>query len=62
MALCVLLLVLLCAYLVHYFRLENGVQRWYHLANQLDERLGRPGARYEQARWESRLVANEPDR
>jgi len=27
-------------YLVHYFRLENGVQRWYHLANRIDERLG----------------------
>lgn len=27
-------------YLVHYFHLENGIQRWYHLANRIDERLG----------------------
>lgn len=27
-------------YLIHYFRLENGVQRWYYLANRIDERLG----------------------
>ncbi len=27
-------------YLLHYFRLENGIQRWYHLANRIDERLG----------------------
>jgi hypothetical protein len=37
-ALSALLLVLLAAYLVHYFRLENGVQRWYHLANELTSR------------------------
>jgi hypothetical protein len=42
-----LLLVLLVAYLVHYFRLENGVQRWYHLANRIEERLGRVSAHYE---------------
>jgi cell division protein FtsW (lipid II flippase) len=35
-----LLLVLVSAYLVHYFRLENGVQRWYHLANRLHEKAG----------------------
>ena len=36
-----LLLILVAAYLVHYFRLENGVQRWYHLANRIDAKLGR---------------------
>jgi cell division protein FtsW (lipid II flippase) len=44
-----LLLILVAAYLVHYFRLENGVQRWYHLANRLSERAGRLGASYEGA-------------
>jgi hypothetical protein len=24
---------------VHYFRLENGVQRWYAIARELDERI-----------------------
>jgi hypothetical protein len=33
-----LLLVLLVPYLVHYYRLENGVQRWYGLANEIDAR------------------------
>jgi len=42
-----LLLVLVSAYLVHYFRLENGVQRWYHLANRLDEKRGLVHAKYE---------------
>lgn len=42
-----LLLVLVSAYVVHYFRLENGVQRWYHLANQLDEKRGVVHARYD---------------
>jgi len=42
-----LLLILVAAYLVHYFRLENGVQRWYHLANRIDARLGRVTADYE---------------
>jgi hypothetical protein len=46
-ALAALLLGLVSAYLVHYFRLENGVQRWYHLANQLDEKRGVVHARYE---------------
>ncbi len=35
-----LVLALLIPYLVHYFRLENGVQRWYHLANELELRAG----------------------
>jgi hypothetical protein len=42
-ALAALLLALTAAYLLHYFRLENGVQRLYALSQQLDERLaGRP--------------------
>lgn len=45
-ALASLLLVLVSAYVVHYFRLENGVQRWYHLSNQLDEKCGEAFARY----------------
>jgi hypothetical protein len=32
-----LLLVLLVPYIGHYFKLENGVQRWYGLYNKLDE-------------------------
>lgn len=32
-----LLLVLLVPYIAHYFKLENGVQRWYGLYNKLDE-------------------------
>jgi hypothetical protein len=47
-ALAALLLILTAAYLLHYFRLENGVQRLYGLSRQLDERiagmtLGEPG-------------------
>lgn len=42
-ALTVLLLVLTAAYLLHYFRLENGVQRLYRLSRQLDERLAGRG-------------------
>jgi hypothetical protein len=45
-----LLLSLSAAYLLHYFRLENGVQRWYHLADRLAERAGDCGARYENGR------------
>jgi hypothetical protein len=47
-ALAALLFALVCAYVVHYFRLENGVQRWYHLANRIDERLGRVCQRYDE--------------
>jgi hypothetical protein len=35
-----LLLALLVPYIVHYYRLENGVQRWYHLANEIERRAG----------------------
>lgn len=31
----VIFLILSMAYLIHYFRLENGVQRWYEMANQI---------------------------
>ncbi|MGB8931738.1 MAG: hypothetical protein WCC48_10880 [Anaeromyxobacteraceae bacterium] len=34
-----LLLALTAAYVLHYFRLENGVQRLYLLSLQLDERV-----------------------
>ena len=36
-------LVLLCAYLYYYFRLENTVQRWYLLADEIDEKIGEGG-------------------
>jgi hypothetical protein len=36
-------------YLVHYFHLENGIQRWYYLANRIDERLGLVYPRDEQS-------------
>ena len=45
-----LLLLLLCAYIIHYFRLENGVQRWYHLANQLLGAAGQTSTSYERGR------------
>ncbi|NMC72535.1 MAG: hypothetical protein GYA57_21100 [Myxococcales bacterium] len=45
-----LLLVLTAAYFLHYFRLENGVQRLYHLGNRLAERAGGVGARYDDGR------------
>jgi hypothetical protein len=35
----VLLLVLSVAYIIHYFRLENGVQKWYMISNQIKQRL-----------------------
>ncbi|MEE9910822.1 MAG: hypothetical protein K4571_03775 [Deltaproteobacteria bacterium] len=34
-----LLLVLSAAYILHYYRLENGVQRWYALSNQIRMQL-----------------------
>ena len=36
------------AYLLHFFRLENGVQRWYHLSNRIDHELGRVAALYDE--------------
>ena len=42
-ALAALLLALTAGYVLHYYRLENGVQRLYELSQRLDERLaGRP--------------------
>ena len=35
-----LLLSLLVPYVAHYYKLENGVQRWYHLANEIESRAG----------------------
>ena len=46
-ALAALLLPLVGAYVVHYFRLENGVQRWYELAKRIDKQLGRVSQSYE---------------
>ncbi len=43
-AISALLLILVVGYLVHYFRLENGVQRWYEVANDMEARLSRPTA------------------
>jgi hypothetical protein len=34
-----LLLILTAAYIFHYFRLENGVQRWYNLSNRIRQQL-----------------------
>jgi Ca2+/Na+ antiporter len=36
-----LFLILIVPYILHYFRLENAVQRWYRLARQMDRTLGR---------------------
>jgi len=32
-----LVFVLLAPYIAHYYKLENGVQRWYDLYNKIDE-------------------------
>ncbi len=42
-----LLLVLLVPYLAHYYKLENGIQRWYHLANEIEARAGHVSQRYD---------------
>lgn len=34
-----LLLILSAGYLLHYYRLENSVQRWYALSNRIRENL-----------------------
>lgn len=41
------LLMLVGPYTAHYYRLENGVQRWYHLANLIRARSGKASANYE---------------
>jgi hypothetical protein len=33
-----LLMILAVAYIIHYYRLENGVQRWYELYNEIRSR------------------------
>jgi len=33
--LCTLLTILSVAYIIHYYRLENGVQKWYELSNEI---------------------------
>ena len=33
--LCALLMIMTLAYVIHYYRLENGVQRWYDLSNKI---------------------------
>jgi len=43
----VLLLLLLVPYVVHYYKLENGVQRWYHLANEIEGRAGNVSQPYD---------------
>jgi hypothetical protein len=35
----VIFLILSVAYLIHYYRLENGVQKWYLISNQIKQRL-----------------------
>lgn len=43
LALAALSLLFLCletAYVIHYFRLENGVQRWYKLGNRIRRKAG----------------------
>ncbi|ESP62711.1 hypothetical protein SMITH_645 [Smithella sp. ME-1] len=35
----VLLLTLSLAYIIHYYRIENGVQKWYLISNQIRQRL-----------------------
>jgi len=33
------LLILSVAYVIHYYQLENGVQKWYLISNQIKQRL-----------------------
>lgn len=39
MILSVLLLILSAAYLIHYYRLENNVQKWYLISNQIKQKF-----------------------
>lgn len=39
LTLSLLILLLLVPYIIHYYRLENGVQKWYEIYNQIDRRL-----------------------
>lgn len=42
-----LFLALLIPYIAHYYKLENGVQRWYHLANEIELRAGNVSLRHD---------------
>ena len=42
-----LLLALVVPYIAHYYKLENGLQRWYHLANEIESRGGAVSQRYD---------------
>jgi protein-S-isoprenylcysteine O-methyltransferase Ste14 len=35
----VILLILSVAYIIHYYQLENGVQKWYLISNQIRQRF-----------------------
>jgi hypothetical protein len=35
----VILLALSIAYIIHYYRLENGIQKWYLISNQIKQQL-----------------------
>jgi fatty acid desaturase len=50
----VLLMLLLVPYVVHYYKLENGVQRWYRLANAIEARAGNVSERYDDGTVEHR--------
>ena len=39
LALSVILLCLSVAYIIHYYRLENGVQKWYLISNEIRRRF-----------------------
>ena len=43
----ILFLVLIGPYIIHYFHLENGVQAYYYLANEIDGKCGRITADYD---------------
>jgi hypothetical protein len=34
-----IVMILLCAYILHYFKLENTVQRWYKLYDEIDRKI-----------------------
>ncbi|MDA3864454.1 MAG: hypothetical protein PF689_11375 [Deltaproteobacteria bacterium] len=34
-----ILLILACGYLIHYFKLENAIQRWYIYSNRIEAKL-----------------------
>ena len=38
---CMILFVVLIFYIVHYYQLENGVQRWYLIYNEIRNRIKR---------------------